>query len=108
MKLIARGTAGLLIVAGAALAPISVAEADTPGCVTLKEFRSIEPGMHVGKVARRFDTKGEPGRITAGAVIATTRKYQKCSDDGSKVKVDYFKGHHTGYGAFQVLHTYWN
>lgn len=55
------------------------AQADTPGCVTAKEYRAAKTGMTPRRVGRIFDTTGEPLDGGAGGY---TQGYQRCSGGG--------------------------
>ncbi len=69
------------------------ASADTPGCVTRKEFKKVERGMSKNRVARIFDTKGrQSSSFRSGGDIYQTRKYNPCPRY-SYVNVDYKNGH---------------
>ena len=68
-------TAGvvLALVGGTAISP--PATADTPGCVTKKEYRKIHKGVTKKRVHRIFDTSRNWG--TGGGAVYT-RTYQSC------------------------------
>lgn len=51
------------------------ASADTPRCVTHKEYRQVHKGMKKSRVHRIFDNRGE---FADGAVGGYTRFYGSC------------------------------
>jgi len=69
-----------------ALAP--AATADTPRCVSRKEFRKVDRGMRKQRVHRIFDTRGEFGDGGAGGY---SRLYKVCRP-GFYVVVEYADG----------------
>ena len=73
-SLVAAGAGLALAVVGAAVTA-SPAAADTPGCVTKKEYRRIHKGMTTKRVLRIFDTHRSWG--TGGGAVYT-RTYQSC------------------------------
>ena len=69
------------------------AVADTPKCVTKKEYRAADVGWKLSRVHGRFDTSGEQvsyyeGDPGTGAPERQTRAYQRCNGD-AEVHVDY-------------------
>ncbi len=77
----------------AALALAGVAQADTPGCVTKREYRHVHKNDSIRRVHRIFDTRGwlqEKG--TSGGYPAKLRFYKACpSAPYSTVAVGYHK-----------------
>ena len=53
----------------------SPASADTPGCVTKREFRGVEKGWSIERVHRRFDTAG---RLEFVSGAYKSREYRPC------------------------------
>jgi hypothetical protein len=57
----------------------SVAQADTPGCVTRAEYRHVHKGMTKHRVAHIFDTAGKrEAYATSGGYTAEIRSYKTC------------------------------
>jgi hypothetical protein len=55
------------------------AEADTPRCVTAREFRQVQPGMPKRRVHRVFDTRGRRAAFArVGRVTSESRHYRPC------------------------------
>ena len=68
-----------------------VALADTPGCVTRKEFRRVEKGMRMSRVHAIFDTAGKQAWYMSGSYgypAEQGREYKPCPAY-SHVEVDY-------------------
>lgn len=81
---------GLFVVAGLTL-PAAPAQADTPGCVTRKEYRSVKKGWTKARVDRRFDTSGNRVAIaSSGGFKTSVWSYKTCSRF-SAVSVSYDK-----------------
>lgn len=92
ITLVAAATA----VAAAGLAvPATSAQADTPGCVTRAEYRSVAKGWKKARVDRRFDTSGHRMAIaSSGGYSTSIWNYKTCSQF-SAVSIAYDK-HGTG------------
>jgi hypothetical protein len=75
VRLTASGAAGLALAVGGVAVTAGPAAADTPGCVTKKEYRHIHKGMTKKRVHRIFDTHRNWG--TGGGAVYT-RTYQSC------------------------------
>jgi hypothetical protein len=57
----------------------SVAQADTPGCVTRTEYRAVSRGMTMAKVHGIFDTTGtRDAYSTSGGYAIQIRSYKAC------------------------------
>jgi hypothetical protein len=56
VRLTASGAAGLALAVGGVTVTAGPGAADTPGCVTKKEYRKIHKGMTKKRVHRIFDT----------------------------------------------------
>jgi hypothetical protein len=68
------------------------AQADTPGCVTRAEYRSVHKGMTKAKIARVFDTAGHRMAFaTSGGYTSEIRNYKTCSPY-SVVSIGYGNG----------------
>lgn len=70
------------------------ARADTPGCVTRAEFRSVSKGMRMRRVHRVFDTRGRrvdyvPGG--GGYPAEQVRVYNPCRNDVDQINAGYVK-----------------
>ena len=70
------------------------AHADTPGCVSKKEFGQAKQGMTRGKVHRIFDTSGKSLFENSGREHNSAREYKMCApwraaSGDSKVQVQY-------------------
>ena len=66
-------------VVGAAPAP---SFADTPGCVTKKEWKTAKPGYKMTGIHSRFDTRGERTHYYLDEETMTetqSRLYERCS-----------------------------
>jgi hypothetical protein len=75
VRLTASGAAGLALAVGGVAVTGGPAAADTPGCVTKKEYRHIHKGMTKKRVHRIFDTHRSWG---SGGGAVYTRTYQSC------------------------------
>jgi hypothetical protein len=90
--------AHVVLATSLALVGLSVpgaAVADTPGCVTRREYRAAETGWQPSRVRHRFDTGGElvssyAGDAGAGVPARQTRAYQRCSGLAA-VHIDYLR-----------------
>jgi len=80
------------VVAAAGLAvPATSAQADTPGCVTRTEYRSVSRGWTKARVDRRFDTAGHRMAIaSSGGYSTSIWNYRTCSQF-SAVSISYDK-----------------
>ena len=69
-----------LVGVGAALTPaVEVAQADTAGCVSKKEYRHVHRGDSIRRVHRIFDTRGRlQEKGTSGGYPAKLRIYKAC------------------------------
>ena len=68
------------ILAAGLVAVATPAGADTPGCVTRSEFRSVYRGMSKTRVQAIFDTDGTRQAISwSGGFAAEVRSYRACS-----------------------------
>lgn len=77
---------GVLIVIG----PVATASADTPGCVTKREFRSVHRGATKLRVRRVFDTAGRQSSwFNIGGDVYETREYKTCGSRYGLVSIDY-------------------
>ncbi len=87
-----RSIAASMALAAGLLAPLALAspaEANTPGCVTLKEFRGAEKGWNIDRVHNRFDDRG---RLSFKSGPYKDREYRPCKKPGSSyMSVSYFK-----------------
>lgn len=81
-----RTTTVLLTSALLSAATMSVAEADTPGCVSKREFNRVSVGMAQARVHRIFDTAGEQTGLGAPNVLYY---YKSCRSAGGVVQVTY-------------------
>ncbi|KQQ39762.1 hypothetical protein [Nocardioides sp. Leaf307] len=71
----------LLTAGTAVIAPAT--HADSPGCVTRKEFRKVGEGMGMKKVHAVFDTAGRRvAKDSQDGLTIETRRYSTCSGDG--------------------------
>jgi hypothetical protein len=62
------------------MAPMAPAQADTPSCVTRKEYRKVHRGDTIKKVHRIFDIKGRQDAIAhSGGYHTQIRSYHTCS-----------------------------
>ncbi len=80
-----------VLVGLAVLGPAPVATADTPGCLTKKEWKTAKPGYKMTGIHERFDTKGTQHRYYLDEATMTeeqTRHYERCSGL-AQVAVDY-------------------
>jgi hypothetical protein len=75
VRLTASGAAGLALAVGGVAVTAGPAAADTPGCVTKKEYHHIHKGMTKKRVHRIFDTHRSWG---SGGGAVYTRTYQSC------------------------------
>lgn len=66
---------GATLAVGTLAGPAPAASADTPRCVTFKEFRQVDRGMTKAKVHRIFDINGQ---FADGAAGGYTRYYGSC------------------------------
>jgi hypothetical protein len=86
--------AGTVLVSGVVLVG-SPAQADTPGCVTKTEFRSVEHGWKKARVHRVFDTRGHQTYYDSGGAYSRPeqwREYRACFHPRwSSIEVDYVK-----------------
>jgi hypothetical protein len=86
--------ASAVTAAGLAI-PATSAQADTPGCVTRTEYRSVAKGWTKARVDRRFDTTGHRMAIaSSGGYSSSIWNYRTCSPF-SAVSISYDK-HGTG------------
>lgn len=78
-KILALAASTTVILGGSAfIAP--AAQADTPGCVTRAEYRSVSKGMTKPKVHGIFDTDGRRMSIaSSGGYSSEVRTYKTCS-----------------------------
>jgi hypothetical protein len=74
-----------LALSGLTVATAPAASADTPGCVTRTEYRSVQRGWTMEHVHRVFDTKGSLSYSGYGLV---SRDYKPCAKY-AYVSVDY-------------------
>ena len=68
--------------------PAQVADADSAGCVTAREFRRADDGMTRARVERIFDTHG---RVVRKKVHRLKVRYKGCGGNGAYAKVTYRK-----------------
>jgi hypothetical protein len=66
----------ILMIAGTVALTAAPVSADTPRCVTVKEYRQVYKGMKKWRVHRIFDTRGEASGGFAGGY---TRWYPTCA-----------------------------
>jgi hypothetical protein len=79
MKYMSAVVVALFVAAGFAL-PVAPAQADTPGCVTRKEYRKVGQGWTKARVDRRFDTDGNRVAIaSSGGFKTSVWSYRACS-----------------------------
>lgn len=71
---VAAGT-GLALAVGGVAVTAGPAAADTPGCVTKKEYRKVHRGMTKRRVHRIFDTRGW---FADGGAGGYSRVYRSC------------------------------
>jgi hypothetical protein len=73
----------------------TVASADTPGCVTKREFARVNHGMTKARVARIFDTHGkQTSFFTVGGDSYEGRSYRACHHASyAIVSIDYKNRH---------------
>ena len=67
---------GLALAVGGVIVTAAPASADTPGCVTKKEYRRIHKGMTKKRVHRIFDTRRS--WFAGGSAGVYKRTYQSC------------------------------
>ena len=97
-KLLAAVAAAAAGIVAAPLAVVSPAVADTPDCVTKREFRAVKKGWHRDRVTNKFDTAG---RITFQSGSYVSREYRPCRNPRySYVSVDFERGRVTGKTAY--------
>ena len=78
---IAAAAAGIALTGAVALPP--AASADTPGCVTRKEFRKVKMGMSKQRAHRIMDTAGQRRVISRGyGFVIEVRNYDTCTPYG--------------------------
>jgi hypothetical protein len=68
-----------LVVVGATVAAADASAADTPGCVTRGEYRSVHRGDSMSRVHRIFDTERRMSIATSGGYASQVRTYRTCS-----------------------------
>ena len=80
------------------IAPLTIASpaaADTPGCVTKAEFKTVKKGWGMARVHRVFDTKGKQVLFISGTEYfpaMQSREYKACKKPKwSWVSVDFQK-----------------
>lgn len=77
----------------------SVAQADTPRCVTKREYRHVHSGMGRAHVHRVFDIRGRRvAYASAGSYTSQVRSYRGCHHRGA-VSVSYLNGKVTAKAA---------
>lgn len=69
------------------------ASADTPGCVTVREYRSVYDGMPLRRVDYIFDTFGELVSQGGGYM---RREYRPCAGDRYYSYVDVYYRYYNG------------
>jgi hypothetical protein len=75
-----------IAVALVALALAPLAAANTPGCVTRSEYRSVHSGYSIDRVHRIFDTDGRKiGGAKGGGFASQVRSYRTCRPHSSVV-----------------------
>lgn len=80
MKKIFALAAGTAVILGGTTLIAPAAQADTPGCVTRAEYRSVQKGMPKAKVHGIFDIDGRRISIaTSGGYASEVRTYRTCS-----------------------------
>jgi len=120
-------TVACVVVAGGLAAPLvamtpAEAYSGTPGCVTVREYRSITDGYSQTRVAKRFGTLAKPywGRVTfrynSDYWIEVDREWRICNSAGKPrsswsggVEVDFEKESDWDTGQFPsgpLLSTY--
>lgn len=83
-KLIAGGLLAMATTTTLGLAAPTAEAADTPGCVSQKEFKQVKKGMSKKAVARIFDTKGKREVISkGGGYTFEIRSYKTCAQFGA-------------------------
>ena len=71
------------VVGGTIVITPAAQAADTPGCVSQKEFRQVKKRMTITKVHSIFDTKGKRDSITRGyGQKIEMRSYNACTRYG--------------------------
>ena len=103
-KILCAGLLSAAITTGALVVTATPASADTPRCVTHKEYRQVHKGMKKSRVHRIFDIRGE---FADGAAGGYTRWYPSCQayrSEGSDA------GAHVTYSTWtgRVLEKRWN
>lgn len=89
------GLVALSLAGTAAMITGAPAYADTPGCVTHKEYRAVHIGMAKKRVHHIFDTRGHQiSAFTVGGDHYETREYKPCTDaQYGFVDIDYVNSH---------------
>jgi|RhiMetdeSRZDD1v2_1073273.scaffolds.fasta_scaffold15004_14 hypothetical protein len=85
LRPVAAAGAGLALAVGGIVVATSPASADTPGCVTKKEYRKIHKGMTKKRVHRIFDTRGW---FADGGAGGYSRAYLSC-DHRHEADIEY-------------------
>lgn len=68
-----------VVLGGGSILSAVPASADTPGCVSRAEYRSVSKGMGKAKIAAVFDTTGSRmAYVVSGGNNAETRSYRTC------------------------------
>src|SRR5688572_3955510 len=81
-----------VLAVGVTLGTAMPASADTPGCVTRKEYRAVTKGMSKSAVHAKFDTAGKRQAIaTTSGYTVEIRSYRTCSPY-SAVSISYENG----------------
>lgn len=93
---------GALAMGVAVVSVPAVAQADTPGCVTKREFRKVHNGMSKTRIHRILDTRGKQSSIfTSGGDRYESREYRSCrAPSWSMVSVDYENNRVSGKFAY--------
>ncbi|MEJ7796306.1 MAG: hypothetical protein WKF50_12200 [Nocardioides sp.] len=80
------------LVTGAVVSTVVPSYADTPGCVTKAEYKSVKKGMKMGKVHGILDTVGhQESKATSGGYVFLIRSYKVCSAPYSSVVMGFEK-----------------
>lgn len=100
-SLAASAAVGALVVTGLG-AVIAPAQADTPGCTTLNEFRLVQKSWTKARVDRLFDGYG---KVVYQGYGSKTQEYNDCPSRYGWVWIDY--SHHDGAWHVTGKHAYW-